>query len=169
MLDVRVHLNLGPIVALTRPIPRKVFRQWAARYRSFVQLRFDKYSKGGGSWPPLKPATIARRRKPARGTKKGAARVVSILRDTGLLFNALSPRLASAPGALQEDLSDGILVGYGGAHRHSTGGKATIADIASFHQKGGGRLPARPIIVSPDERTVELMHDDLMRGMGLSK
>lgn len=33
---------------------RKAMRQWAARYRAFLQERFDKYSKGGGDWPPLK-------------------------------------------------------------------------------------------------------------------
>jgi hypothetical protein len=41
---------------------RDMLVQWAARYRGFAQRRFDKYSKGGGDWAPLKPATIAARR-----------------------------------------------------------------------------------------------------------
>jgi len=38
--------STGPIVAMKK--------QWAMRYRSFAQLRFDKASKGDGTWPPLK-------------------------------------------------------------------------------------------------------------------
>lgn len=50
---------------------RKALKQWAVRYRSFLQERFDAYSKGGGDWPPLSPATIARRRSgSASKTKK---------------------------------------------------------------------------------------------------
>lgn len=41
----------------------KALRNWARRYRSFVQRRFVTYSRGGGDWPPLSPLTIARRRK----------------------------------------------------------------------------------------------------------
>lgn len=40
----------------------KAFKQWAARYRAWTQERFDKYSKGGGDWPPLKDSTKWRRR-----------------------------------------------------------------------------------------------------------
>ena len=53
--------NRGP----TSPVIRNVMLQWAHRYLSFLQRRFDTYSKGGGDWKPLAPATIeARIRKP---------------------------------------------------------------------------------------------------------
>lgn len=46
-----------------------VLRQWAARYRAFIQMRFDTYSKGGGNWAALADSTISRRRKPAKAKK----------------------------------------------------------------------------------------------------
>lgn len=38
-------------------------KQWGFRYRSFVQERFDTFSKGGGDWPALALSTIRKRRK----------------------------------------------------------------------------------------------------------
>lgn len=81
---------------------------------------------------------------------------ISILRDKGLLFNALAPAFSGAPGQLQEDIPFGVRVGFGGPGRHPDGA-ATIADIASFHQEGGPHLPQRKIIVPPDEPTRERM------------
>jgi len=40
------------------------------------------------------------------------------------------------------------------------GGMVTIADIAGFHQEGGGRLPQRRIIVGPNARTQQGMIAD---------
>jgi hypothetical protein len=41
--------------------------------------------------------------------------------------------------------------------KHGDGGQATLADIASFHQTGAGRLPKRVIIAEPDADTLALM------------
>jgi hypothetical protein len=131
------------------PAMAVALKQIAAIYRSFVQLRFDKFSRGQGNWKKLAPATIAARRGP-----KG---VVSILRDKGLLFAALQPTFTGTPGALEQRTTTGIRVGYGGPHRHGTGGGVSIADIASFHNEGSGHLPQRKIIVEPDETTLKLM------------
>lgn len=62
--DVNSQLNQSS----TGPV-EKALKQWGVRYRSFVQLRFDKYSKGGGDWKPLAQATIDARRK-GKDTKK---------------------------------------------------------------------------------------------------
>ncbi len=134
-------------------------RQWAARYRSFAQQRFDRFSKGGG-WPALKEKTINRRRKGKKGRGIGAA----ILRDTGTLFSALDLQFTQKPGQLQQDIPFGVRVGYGGPARHPKGG-ATVADIANFHQTGAGRLPVRKIIVDPDEHTITLMAGDMERAL----
>jgi hypothetical protein len=93
---------------------------WAVRYRSFAQIRFDLYSRGGGDWQKLALSTLKKRRK---GTKSNVLKLreilagkqskqkqtgtsptirtaaPTILRDTGLLFAALAPVFAGAPGA----------------------------------------------------------------------
>lgn len=135
----------GPIRIMTR--------QWAARFRGFIQQRFVKFSRGGGDWAPLK-------HKRRRGKKAAAA----ILRDTGLMFASLDPVFQGAPGAHLKDISFGVETGYGGPGKHPNG-TATIADIARFHQEGKGRLPKRKIIVPPNTRTVELMVRDAERAL----
>lgn len=136
---------------------RDVLKKWAARYRSFAQLRFDRFSKGGGNWKPLAPSTLRRRRK---GKRKNV-RKATILRDTGTLFAALDPTFTSRPGQLEKNIPFGITVGYGGPHRHPKG-RVTIADIASFHQEGGPRLPKRELIVKPDGKTLAAMANDMV-------
>lgn len=96
----------------------------------------------------------------------------AILRDTGTMFNVLAPTFAGAPGAVEEHAETGVYVGYGGPARHpgpkggEASGSATIADLAFFHDTGKGHLPARPIIVSPDDETLAKMGDDLAKAIG---
>lgn len=161
---------------------RKVFKQWAARARSFLQERFDDYSKGGGDWLPLAQSTIEGRRGGTsknkkrsslarlkggglgRAMRKGSPVVVSILRDKGQLFAALSPAFVGAPGAVEEDVPFGVRIGFGGSAKHEDS-DVTIADIASFHQEGGARLPQRMLIVPPSESVQEMMAGDLRRAL----
>lgn len=176
MIKVTVKVDLEPLrrfnTELSRDLRgsgsghiRAALKQWAVRYRSFVQERFDTFSKGGGDWPPLSPRTIAGRRK-GRGSRRFAKGAVAILRDTGTLFGALSPTFTGKPGQLQEDIPFGVRVGYGGPHRYPSGGRATIADIAAFHQEGNSRLPKREIIVTPSERVLDQMAADMDRAIG---
>jgi len=139
------------------------FKQWGVRVRSYLQQRFVLYSRGGGDWAPLKPSTIRAR----RGSKKGKRNSVAILRDTGTLYNALSPEFTGKPGAIEEKIPYGVRIGYGGPGRYTNkyGGVATIAGIASFHQVGAGYLPKREIIVLPDDHTLELMSEDMLRAL----
>lgn len=158
--DLR-HSGNGPV--------RDAMHQWAARYRAFLQERFDKASKGGGDWKPLAESTQRRRRKARKGhasRKSGgsAARVFAILRDTGTLFAALTPAFASKPGQLQEDIPFGVRVGYGGPAGHP-GSAATIADIAHFHQIGAGHLPVREIIIPPDDQVKAAMAADMQAAL----
>lgn len=131
-------------------------KQWAVRYREFIRERFLLFSRGGGNWKPLKASTVR---------KKKGSRI--ILRDTGQLFNALEPVFTGKPGALEQKIPFGVRVGYGGPgiYTKKYGGVATIADIASFHQTGAGYLPKREIIVPPDQRTVNLMRQDIERAL----
>lgn len=165
----------------------KAFKQWAARYRSFVQERYDRFSKGGGNWAPLSWRTLLARRKgkgrkkfnlvkarrdKATGAKRGqlerfAASMIkaSILRDLGILYTVLSPTFKSSPGAIEDNIPFGVSVGYGGPHKHAGGGKATIADIAMFHQIGAGNLPVRQIIVPPAISVLSQMTGDMDRAI----
>lgn len=138
---------------------RKVYRQWAARYRSFVLRRFVKASRGDGTWPPLKPGTIARRRK-----GKGVGMIAAILIDTGTLRTALDVQFKKKPGQFQRDIPGGIIVGFGGPARHGKG-SATIAEIAAYHQAGKGKLPKRELLVKPNRETVNRMKQDMLRAI----
>lgn len=142
---------------------RGALRQWGARARAYWQERFDKNSRGGGDWPPLSVRTMARRRKARKGAR-GKPRQFSILRDTGTMFAALVPDFQRKPGQLQQDIAFGVKVGYGGPHRHPKG-KATIADIASFHQEGKGNLPAREIILALPGSVTQQMAGDMGRAL----
>jgi hypothetical protein len=140
------------------------FRQWGARFRAFIRERFAAFSRGGGDWADLKESTKRRRQGPRKGAK--GARSFAILRDTGTLLNAVDPTFSGKPGQLQQDIPFGIRVGYGGPGRHPKG-KATIADIAAFHQEGAGHLPARKIIVAPSPASdvVNQMAEDMNRAL----
>jgi hypothetical protein len=89
---------------------------------------------------------------------------IQILRNTGLLFGALSPTFNGTPGAVEEPIPFGVRVGYGGPAAHP-GGRATIADIASYHQAGNGRLPKREVIVATPPDVIAAMAGDMDRGI----
>lgn len=149
-MPATVKVNSVKLAALSRRIKDPAARAVAhkkigAIYRSFVQERYSRLSRGGGEWPDLAASTKKARRK---------ATTFSILIDTGLLFAAINPVLGV--GGIEETRGSAVRLGFGGPGKYPSG-NATIADIASFHQAGGGRLPKREIIVTPDTATLELM------------
>lgn len=132
------------------PISRKVFLQWAARYRGFVRERFVLFSRGGGDWPPLK-----------RKRKRGARSRAALLRDTGTLFGALDIQFTGKPGQLQRIIPDGIQVGFGGPAKHPKA-KISVAQLAAIHHSGVG-VPKREIIVDPPKKVTDAMAGDVER------
>ena len=125
-----------------------MFKQWGVVYRSYTQRRYSKQSRGQGSWPKLAPSTVRRRRKGSN----------VILRDLGLLFAVVNPTFPG-PGSIAERVNGRtVRLGYGGGDRHGTS-TVTIAQIAEFHQNGGGNLPQREIIVPPDNPTTKQLSD----------
>jgi hypothetical protein len=155
MLETSVKIDLTSLRKFKKDVTSQeklqvVYKKWAVRYRSFVQIRFDKASKGDGTWDPLADSTIAGRRNQSD----------TILRDTGVLFNALTPVWVSPPGGVNELLEDGVRIGFGGNASHPSG-LATIAEIASFHQEGKGNLPQREIIVEPPQSVIAACVQDL--------
>jgi hypothetical protein len=143
--------------------PTPVQRKWGRFILSFLQRRFNKFSRGGGNWKPLKKATIARRKKPAKG-KKGGSRVAAILVDTRSVFNALKPgKKGNLFIAFKRFRRSGIRVGYNEQDKHSGG--QTIHDIARYHNYGLGNLPERKIIVQPDAKTKTKIKKELKAEM----
>lgn len=143
-----VKIDLSGMVNYQREIDQireKVYRQWSVRYRSFVQRRFNIFSRGGGDWPALK------------------YRQGSILRDTNTLFNTMGPQIQAPPGSVNRIIEDGIEVGYAGTASHPAG--PTIAQIAWWHHHGMGNNPVRQIIVQPDSSTVQSMVQDMQRAL----
>lgn len=175
MISVALNINteiLNKLEQSCSSLPEKVLKQWSFRYRAFAQDRFDRFSKGGGNWAPLAKSTIYHRRHGGAGGFKrgkkayeaavaGGGGQISILRDTGLLFNTLDPKLKQ-PGLYEMPGLNKITIGFSDGIKH-TGGSASIADIANYHQSGGKYLPKREILVEPDQDTCDGMSSDVSR------
>lgn len=82
----------------------------------------------------------------------------AILRDTGVLLNALTP---GTVGSLLQPSYGELRVRCGFAPVPHGDGVTTIQEIAAHHQTGGGKLPQRTILVEPDDATVRGMLNDL--------
>ncbi|MEK7767962.1 MAG: hypothetical protein AAB368_17155 [bacterium] len=86
---------------------------------------------------------------PNKGNLVGFSGVsVAVLRDSGTMFSALT---LNAPGNLNRDIAYGVRYGFQDTPHNDD--DVTIAQIASYHHRGGGHLPRRPIIVAPDIQT----------------
>lgn len=136
----------------TGPV-RKALKQWAYRYRAFSRRRYLKESKGGGAWPKLKKGTINRRRKKS----------TAILIDTGVMLGGFDPVFSSKPGQVEETIPFGIRVGVGGSGSHPGG--ITLGELYRIHHFGEGVVPARTLIVRPDQSTINSMREDMRRAL----
>jgi hypothetical protein len=118
-------------------------QDWVSIYARFLTQRYNQFSFGGGTWAPLKPATIRQKQ------KKGL--LLLILRATDLMFQSFAPEFAGKPGGISEQIPFGVKIKFGGGmsmpHPPSL---LTISELAMIHQLGNQRLPARKIIVPPD-------------------
>src|SRR5437868_10069394 len=94
--------------------------------QAFVQKSEGRADEAGLRWEPLAPSTVAKRRK---GRGQGAP---LILRDTGLLFNSLSPGISARPNPGQ------VIVG-------------TNDPKAAWHHRGTTTIPARPLWPDPED------------------
>lgn len=95
-------------------------------------------------------------------TGVGSGVAVSILKDTGILRNALN---IGGVGNLSDAIPMGIVFGFR-ATPHG-GDSATIADIAGWHNKGvpANHLPKRLILAAPNAQTLRGMRGDLQRAL----
>lgn len=173
----RATLNVGGLLAFEKLIRQTMYqrgntpghqmlRKWGVRYLGFVKRRFVKLSRSGGGedWPLLAASTIRSRRKGAKVDSRGRVRgkggqyVVSPkpLRDTGALLAALD---LGNPGNLFREKPGYIEVGFAETG-HGSDQKLTMAKLAAIHNLGTRRIPARPILVEPDEKTINGMMQD---------
>lgn len=143
MLAATQKVSLGRHQALSKAISsgsgpvREVLQSWEKIYVAFILKRFDKFSRGGGDWPKLKPGTIR-----AKGSS-------AILVDKRYLRMGLATgiRSTSHSGAR-------IVFAFTSRSLHPTA-KMPIAELATIHNEGEGIVPKRQILVRPDQQTVK--------------
>ena len=142
----RVHLRLPGLKALIKlfvagrnPTYERMMIQLAAVYQADMRKRYNKFSRGGGDWAPLKKSTL-------RG-RKGKGKQ-SILADTGLLRNALT--FGGRGSVLKMVDAKTARVGFSDTMNHPDTG-LSFAELAAIHQAGNPskNLPAREILADP--------------------
>lgn len=108
--------------------PEQLMRRIGETAIDDIEKRF--MTRGYGTWAPLKPETIAR--------KKGNSMV---LIDTGAMFSSLKIAKLSE-GSVEVDVP--------------FGGKNHSERVPGFHQKGTSRMPSRKIIEVTPQLTMAL-------------
>lgn len=162
MITAIVEFTLSKTLALGRALAGnnpatapfvKAYDMIEREYTKFVLRRFDKFSSGGGDWPPLSEATIA--------AKKSSA----ILVDTRLMRLGLG---ANGIGLVAKtSVSKGVSLQMGFTNT-STHAKAnmSIADLAAIHHLGLGRAPRRTILALPPKDSSSKMLKSLIDAVG---
>ena len=136
-------MNLEPLSKLRRAwvsglsggsgAMREALEKASGIYLQSMYERFNRYSSGGGDWAPLKQSTISRKGHDA------------ILIDTYTLRNTLDPRSRVSSGLISAGTA-GYRIGIPDGVPHPRS-KLSVSQLASVHQQGLGRVPARKIIV----------------------
>lgn len=151
-----------------------MFNKWAKRYEAFTRRRYNQNAAGGGDWAPLALSTIKARtggkgknpytkargaqsqrtflaRNTRRGTLVASPRSYQILKDTGVLFGSLT---IGGRNNVTNREPGRIIYGIGGSGERQM--------IALAHQRGvpSKGIPARPILVYPNQQTLRGMQRD---------
>lgn len=132
----------------------------------FLQDRFLHASTGDGTWTPLATSTIKQRQRGGNTTYGGFS-----------FLGKLSPaqRLVAVTASnvpiliITGDKYRSLRVGdtnHFGEQTKDWMSSGSIAPNISYHQQGGGNLPARPIIVPPDESTEQRIAMAVQVGIG---
>lgn len=113
--------------------------------------------EGNGDWVELAPRTQKER------AEEGFGPAHPILRRLEILYGALT---RGNSGNVFEIEDTTVVVGIGGGDMHpgyndNAGSTRTIGEIALMQHHGIG-VPARPILVDPDEPTLESMQRKIM-------
>ncbi|HEX8323088.1 MAG TPA: phage virion morphogenesis protein [Tepidisphaeraceae bacterium] len=111
-------------------------------YADATQRRFNLASGGDGTWPALARSTVLKKRRHTLFPER-------ILYLSGKLFASLTP---GGTNSIYEVMTDRVRYG-------------TRDPVAHFHQVGGGRLPARPILVAPTREVLERCTAEVSAGL----
>ncbi len=154
-LVASLRINIGPLAKFKAPLSKQRgdikagIKEASGIYVAYVLKRFDANSRGGGDWRPLKPETIA--------TKGSSA----ILVDTRALRQALG---ASIEVVVKTEPRLTVIAKLKGRRRHRRA-KMAVADLATIHHFGLGRVPQRKILIQPDRKTSSQMSAAIVRGI----
>jgi hypothetical protein len=143
-LDLTNHKKLAASLRSGEGPVKETLATYERLYRSFVLRRFDRFSRGEGNWLPLSWRTMLRKRSTA------------ILVDTRFM----RLRLATGIRAVRRT-KDSLVMGFTSLETHPTAG-VPVAELATKHDRGIN-VPARPILVQPDEQTKRSMLDAATR------
>lgn len=124
------------------PYLSPAFRNVGIDYLTFTRRRFNINSTGSGDWQSLSSRTIKRRRAKSGGNR------FPILKDTEKLYDSLKP---GDVNNILEVLPNGVKVG-------------TAIPYATYHQYGTSRMPARTILVFPDQDAQQAMNSRVIAG-----
>jgi hypothetical protein len=177
MLKTKITWNLKGLKKLNRLFSQsgsasksQLLNQIGRVYMAFISRRYHKYSRGGGDWAPLAPATIRQRRSGSQ-RQLGVNRLrtggnVAILVNDALLISALGSAGRPGRGGVLRVRGTKLRVGFSDTAKHAGAG-ITFAALADIHQRGNPRrnLPARPILVEPDQVTIETIRALLRRAV----
>jgi hypothetical protein len=123
-----------------------ILNYWASTYKSFVLLRFDIFSGGGGNWKRLARTTAKR-----KDSEK-------ILEDTREM------RLGLAEGITEVDRDTmSLTMGFTSEKQH-TQGTLNVSELATIHDKGRG-VPKRRILVLPDNQVLTTLRNGTTKRM----
>ncbi len=137
---------------------RKAMQEWGNLIGRFLIARYERFSMGGGDWRPLKPITIAGK------IRRGL--LLLILRATDVFFEHFAPMLQGKAGGLSQDIPFGVRVGFsGGMSLPHPGSKVSMSQLALWFQQGTETLPARKIVVSPDQTTIVKMREVMQQAL----
>lgn len=113
-------------------------------YREDISERFERYSSGGGDWPPKRNGQVP------------------ILVQTGTLRDYVVTDGVGAVRRNQTGNGVSLTIGFKGRRRHPTA-RMSVADLASIHHLGLGRVPARRILAQPSSKAREQIKNILQK------
>lgn len=154
---VEIRLNFSSFHKLRDALASKsgavgeAYAECIRLYRVYLWERFNKYSRGGGNWKGLRPGTL--RAKLAKGFPR------DILVRTRILQSVMKPTAS----ARIIKTGKGIRLIFGGGKRYPNG--TSVAVVMDAHDKGGGNLPKRQILVKPTGQVLRNMAIIQERGM----
>lgn len=131
---------------------RKALDESATVYAAAMAKRFDRYSRGSGDWPDIKPETKRRKRSSRILVDK---RYMRLGLQQAIVLASYSPRVA-------------MRFTFNRRGRRHPEARMSIGDLLTIHHLGlGNNLAARRILDAPDQPTRARITGKINRAMSL--